>query len=151
VLDSGELSQRLKSLRRGGKDLEVLVVVHPVPRRRDGNGEVLVGIDPLDRRAVDRDLEFLTFLAADLHDRAGHVRPAGEDERADIGRARRLRSPVVEVLPPGAAELFLWDPLLEHAVEPLTDVEQLVLDSPPRRRLGRCAVMLVLEVTVIPD
>jgi hypothetical protein len=55
------------------------------------------------------------------------------------------------VLPPGAAELFLWDPLLEHAVEPLTDVEQLVLDSPPRRRLGRCAVMLVLEVTVIPD
>jgi hypothetical protein len=151
VLDSGELGQRLKSLRRGSEELEELVVVHPVPRRGDGDGEVLVGVDPFDRRAVDRDLELLTLLAANLHDRAGHVRPAREDERANLGRTVRLRGPVVEVLPPGAAELLLWNPLLEHSVEPLADVEQLVLDVPPRRRLRRCAVMLVLEVPVIPD
>jgi hypothetical protein len=151
VLDSGELGQRLKSLRRGSEELEELVVVHPVPRRGDGDGEVLVGVDPFDRRAVDRDLELLTLLAANLHDRAGHVRLAREDERANLRRTVRLRGPVVEVLAPGAAELLLWNPLLELSVKPLADVEQLVLDAPPRRRLRRCAVMLVLEVPVIPD
>jgi hypothetical protein len=151
VVDSRELDQRLKSLRRGSEDLEVLVVVHPVPRRRDGDREVLVGIDSLDQRAVDRDLELLTLLAANLDNRAGHVRPAGEDERPNLGRTVRLRCAVVEVVLPGAAELLFRDPLLELAVELLTDVEQLVLDAPPRRRLGRRAVMLVLEMPVIAD
>jgi hypothetical protein len=55
------------------------------------------------------------------------------------------------VLPPRTPQLLLRHPFVEHAVEPAADLQQPVLDPPPRRRIEGSADVLVLEMPVVAN
>jgi hypothetical protein len=55
------------------------------------------------------------------------------------------------VVAPLRPELLVGHPLLEHTVEPLAYVQQPVLEPASDARLGPGALVLVLEVVVVPD
>jgi hypothetical protein len=151
VLDPLKGGQRVESLGRGVEDLRELLIVQAEAGRRNGDGEILFAGHTLDERAVNSDLELLTGTTPDLDHGTGRVRAAREDERQDRFGAVRLRPAVVQMLTPRAAKVCLGDPLVEDAVEPPADVEQLVLDTPPRCGVDRSAVVLVVQVAVVAN
>ena len=58
---------------------------------------------------------------------------------------------VAEVLQPCGPQLLFGHPFFEHAIESPAYVEEPLLDAPPRRALGGGALVLVLEMVVVPD
>jgi hypothetical protein len=108
------------------------------------------GFQPFDELTVDFDDKLARGLAASLEDRSG-VRSSLEHHRPDRAWTRRLAAAVMEELAPGAAGALVGNVLSEQMLEPPPVVIQPQLEVTPNRPLRVRALVLALDVVVMPD
>jgi len=108
------------------------------------------GFQPFHELTVDIDDKLPGRIATGLEDRAG-LRSPLEHHRPDRGWTRRLAAAVMKEIPPRLAGALVGNVLGEQMLEAPAILIQAQLEVTPNRPLRVRALVLALDVVVVPD